>query len=89
MAQAVKNLPAMWETQVRSLGQEDPLEKAIATQFSILAWETPQRSLVSYSLRGCKESEVTERLTLCIEPKYCGQKILHAILVNKECCLPF
>ena len=89
MAQAVKNLPAMWETQVRSPGQEDPLEKAIATQFSILACEIPQRSLVSYSLQGCKESEVTERLTLCIEPKYCGQKILHAILVNKECCLPF
>ena len=38
MAQTVKNLPAMWETQVRSLGQEDPLEKGMATHFSILAW---------------------------------------------------
>ena len=35
----VKNLPAMWETQVRSLGQEDTLEKEMATHFSILAWE--------------------------------------------------
>ena len=34
----VRNLPAMWETQVRSLGQEDPLEEEMATQSSILAW---------------------------------------------------
>ena len=38
MAQMVKNLPAMQETPVQSLGQEDPLEKGIATHFSILAW---------------------------------------------------
>ena len=36
----VKNLPAMWETWVRSLGQEDPLEKGMATHSSILAGET-------------------------------------------------
>ena len=41
MAQMVKNLPAMQETQVESLGQEDPLEKGVATHSSILAWETP------------------------------------------------
>ena len=41
MAQTVKNLPAMQETQVRSLGQEDPLEKGMATHSSILAWRTP------------------------------------------------
>ena len=38
MAQKVKNLPAMQEAQVQSLGQEDPLEKAMATHSSILAW---------------------------------------------------
>ena len=38
MAQTVKNLPAMQETQVQSLGQEDPLEKEMATHSSILAW---------------------------------------------------
>ena len=38
---AVKNLPAMQETRVRSLGSEDPLEKEMATHFSILAWEIP------------------------------------------------
>ena len=41
VAQMVKRLPAMWETQVRSLGQEDPLEKEMATHSSILAWKIP------------------------------------------------
>ena len=41
VAQLVKNLPAMWETLVRFLGQEDPLEKEMATQSSILAWRIP------------------------------------------------
>ena len=38
---AIKNLPAMQKTQVQSLGQEDPLEKEMATHSSILAWEIP------------------------------------------------
>jgi len=37
----VKNLSAKQEAQIRSLGMEDPLEKGMATHFSILAWETP------------------------------------------------
>ena len=41
MAQRVKNLPAMQETQVLSLGWEDPLEKGVATHSSILAWRVP------------------------------------------------
>ena len=41
VAQSVKDLPAVQETQIRSLGQEDPLEKEIATHSSILAWEIP------------------------------------------------
>ena len=41
VAQLVKNLPAMWETWVRSLGWEDPLEKEMATHSSILAWRIP------------------------------------------------
>ena len=41
MAQIVKNLPAMQETWVRSLGREDPLEKEMATHSSILAWRIP------------------------------------------------
>ena len=41
VTQTIKNLPAMWETQVRSLGQEDSLEKGMATHSSILAWRIP------------------------------------------------
>ena len=41
MAHTVKNPPAMLETQVRSLGQEDPLEKEMAAHSSILAWRIP------------------------------------------------
>ena len=37
----VKNLPAMWDTRVQSLDQEDPLEKGLAIQSSILAWGIP------------------------------------------------
>ena len=38
----VKNLPAMWETWVRSLTQEDPLERGMATDSSILTWKIPR-----------------------------------------------
>ena len=41
MAQTVKRLPAMWETRVQSLGQEDPLEKEMAPHSSTLAWKIP------------------------------------------------
>ena len=52
------------ETWVRFLGQEDPLEKEVATRTSILAWGSHgQRSLVGYSPWGHKESDTTERLS--------------------------
>ena len=41
MVQTVKRLPIMWETQVQSLGQEDVLEKEMATHSSTLAWKIP------------------------------------------------
>ena len=41
MAQTVKKLPALQETRVQSLGQEDPLEKGMATHSNILAWRIP------------------------------------------------
>ena len=41
VAWRVKNLPAMWEMQLQPLGQEDPLEKGMATHSRILAWEIP------------------------------------------------
>ena len=57
VAQLVKNPPAMWETCVRSLGWEDPLEMVKATHSSILAWRTPW---------GHKELDMTEQLLLHI-----------------------
>ena len=41
VTQTVKSLPAVWEPQVQSLGQEDPLEKEVAIHSSILAWRIP------------------------------------------------
>ena len=55
VAQLVKNLPAMWETWIQSLGWEDPLEKGKATYYSILAWRIP---------RGHKVSDTAEQLSL-------------------------
>ena len=61
MAQMVKNLPAMWETQVLSLGQKDPLEKGVATHSSILAWRIPWTEEPSgLQTMGFKESDTTE-----------------------------
>ena len=66
MAQQVKNMPAMEETQemlVWSLGQEDPLEEDMAIHSSIFAEKSHgQRHLAGYSPYGHKESETTERL---------------------------
>ena len=60
----VKNLPAIQEASVQSLGWEDSLEKGMAIHSSILAGEFHgQRSLVGYSPWGRKESDMTERLT--------------------------
>ena len=61
----VNNLPAMQETLVQFLGQEDLQEKEMATRSSILAWRVNgKRSLVGYSPWGWKELDMTEQLTL-------------------------
>ena len=59
VAQVVKNLPAMQETRVRSLGQKDSLEKGMATHSSILAWRIPWTEEPGglQSMGGHKESE--------------------------------
>ena len=60
MVQLVENTPAMWETRVRSLGWQDPLEKGAATHSSILAWRIP-RTVHPW---GPKESDMTLQLSL-------------------------
>ena len=68
MAQMVKNLPAMQETRVQSLGLEDPLQKELATRPRILAWKIPWTEepggLQSW---GHKESDTTEKLKLNLQ----------------------
>jgi len=68
VSQMVKNLPAVQETQVPSLGLEDPLERGMATHSSIPAWRIPwtEQSGRLYSSWGCKESDMSERLTLSL-----------------------
>ena len=79
VAQVVKNLPTMWETCVRSLGWEDPLEKAKATHSCILAWRIPwtiqsmgsQRAgrdwvTVTFTFHDCQESRCPCGFTECI-----------------------
>ena len=67
VAQLVKNLPAMKETQVQSLGQEEPLEKTRLTSLVFLPEEFHgQRNLVGYSTWCHKEAERTEWLTLSL-----------------------
>ena len=63
MTQRVKNLLAMWETWVQSLGWEDSLEEGIATHSSMLAWRIPwteEPGGAGYSPWGRKESDTTE-----------------------------
>ena len=62
MSETVKNLPVMQETRVSSLGQENPLEKGMATHSSIFTWR------ISWTEEpwGRKESDTTEQLTLSL-----------------------
>ena len=67
VAQMVKNLPPVQETQVQSLGQEYSLEKGMETHCSILAWRIlGTESLEGYSPWGRKELDPTERLILSL-----------------------
>ena len=64
VAHMMKNLLAMWETWVRSLGWEEPLEKGMATHSSILAWRIPMdRGAWRPTVHGVAESDMTERLS--------------------------
>ena len=64
----VKNLPAMWETWVRSLGWEDPLEEGMATHSNILTWRIPMdRRAWQATVHGVKkELDKTKQLNLAV-----------------------
>ena len=72
MAQQLENLPAMHKTWVRSLGQEDSLEKDMATHFPVSLPEKShgQRSLVGYSPQSCKVSYMPEHARTCMHVVY-------------------
>ena len=71
MVQTVKNLPAIWETWVQSLGQKDPQENGMATHSSILAWEIPwteeSGGLQSMGLHRVRH-DLTKTTTIIREP---------------------
>ena len=79
VAQMVKNLPAMQETQVQSLGWEDPLEEGMATHSSILAWRFPGTEepggLQSMGSPRVRHDWVTKHTALCHFPSF-KRKIL-------------
>ena len=79
VAQSVKNLPAVKETRVRSLGWEDPLEKEMATHSSILAWKISwTEEPGGLQSIGSQKSGTTERLKLIylLKRKVCSNKCL-------------
>ena len=79
MVQTIKNLPAMSGTWVQPLGQEDPLGKGMTTHSSTPAWEYGQRRLASYSPRGRKDLDTTERLT---HITFFGRSLIFPILYS-------
>ena len=87
MAQRLKHLPTMQGTWVRSLGQEDTLEKEMARKFSTPVFLPGEfhgwRSLVGYSPPGRKESDTTERLhTHNVKSLLSGKKEYIVILIH-------
>ena len=69
MAQLVKNGPAMQETLVSFLGQEDPLEEGMETHSNILSWRIPMdRRAWQATVLGVEKSDTTERLSTHTQP---------------------
>ena len=77
----VKNLPVMQKTRVQSLGQEDLLEKEMATYYSILAWRRPWTEEPGvYSPWGCKELDTTEvTWHACTSVIYSSKTLRHGL----------
>ena len=83
VVQRLKRLAAMWETWVRSLRREDPLEKEMATHSSILAWRIPwTEELGGLQSSGRRESDTTERLHFHFHLEGNGNSLLYSCLEN-------
>ena len=90
VAQTVKNLPAMQETQVQSLNWEDPLEKGIATHSSILAWRIPwTEEPGGLQSMGSQKLDMTEQVTLTRDLWWpVSQPATHSDFSHTELCVP-
>ena len=86
MAQLVKNPPAVWETWVQPLGWEDPLAKGKATHSSVLAWRIPWT--IQLQRVGCKESDMTERLSLTHSERLISASVTPAVVgcIHTDTC---
>ena len=91
VAQMVKNLPAMWETQVWSLGREDPLEKGIATHSSIFAWRIPWTEATVHGVAKDQTQLInfhfTKHLLTYWSTQTFGQDVSRGKIENKKCFL--
>ena len=85
MAHIEKNLPAMQETWVQSLGWEDPLEDGMATHSSILAWRIPMdKGAWQAILHGVAESDTTEQLST-VEHTLYGHRYVTVVAQSLSC----
>ena len=85
-AQRVKRLPAMQKTWVQSLGQEDPLEKEMATHSSTLAWKIPWTEKPG-SLQSMGLTKSRTRLSDFTHSLTCEREALVAVMFSKQCAL--
>ena len=82
--QQVKNPPAMRETEVRSLGREDPLEEGMASHSSVLAWRTPvDRGAWQAIVHRDAQSQTRPKWLSCSSSFLAGFVFLFVFLTNK------
>ena len=79
VAQTVKDLPTVWETQVRSLGWEDPLEKEMATHSSTLAWKIPWTEAIVHEVAK-SQTRLSPSLSKDVQQQWAGTR--------QDCFLP-
>ena len=86
VAQMIKNLPAVWETWVQSLGWEDPLEGSMATYSSVLAWRIPlDRGVWCATVHGVTKSQTWQKLSTAHKMyKHIKQKTAQILLGLKN-----